>query len=862
VAIHTPDQRVRVFVSSTMQELAPERGAVREAIEGLHLTPVMFELGARPYPPRALYRAYLEQSDIFIGLYWESYGWVPPGEELSGLEDEYRLSGDRPKLIYIKAPATNRQSRLTEMIARIQQDNVSYRPFSTADELPTLVADDLAVLLTERFAATEAPEAPVGPPRPAPVQTLPRPVTRLIGRDTDIALVLDLLASPDVRMVTIVGPGGIGKSRLALAVAEGAKERYPDGIVYVDLASLRELSLVLPTIAKSLGIEEPGTSADVRLRDRLADARMLIVLDNMEQLADAVGDLSDLLGSTEAVQLLVTSRRLLDVRAERVYALGPLAVPADAAVTAAVELFLDRARSIHAGYQPSAEDLATFAELARRLDGLPLAIELAAAWLRVLSARALLKRMGQQALELLREGPRDLPARQRTLRDTIAWSHSLLSADARLLFARLAVFVGSADLESIEQVTNPESRLDTLGLIAELVDQSLVQALGEAAEPRFGMLETIREFAGEQLEASGTADDYHAAHQAYYLQLAERGNAALGTAEQVEWLNRLGRENDNFRAVLRRALQREDANSALRMGRALAIYWDISSSYAEGRGWMEQTASLPSAQPYERAVAQTIAAIEAFMQGDFEAIETGLDDALRIAAEGEDRRLAAFAQLLQVMAKGSGPDGGQWQDAVTEASRRLEAEGEPLAVGFGLVAGALLARTHGRLDEARRLAQQAHDLSVQMGESFVRGYASTQLARACLGLGDMVAARNSAVEALLVARSVRNVVAMSYALELWATVELSDGRVERAGQLYALADHGYRQVGYQMWRTDAEEHSQFDTELRAALGDQYEQVLARARNTDFDRAVGELVESDPAAQRSSDGTAGYLPPQD
>jgi hypothetical protein len=208
VAIHTPDQRLRVFVSSTMQELAPERGAVREAIEGLHLTPVMFELGARPYPPRALYRAYLEQSDIFVGLYWESYGWVPPGEELSGLEDEYRLSGDRPKLIYIKAPATKRQSRLTEMIARIQQDNVSYRPFGTADELRTLVADDLAVLLTERFAAAaEAPETPVGPPRPAPVPPLPRPATRLIGRDTDVARVLDLLGNHDVRMVTIVGPG-------------------------------------------------------------------------------------------------------------------------------------------------------------------------------------------------------------------------------------------------------------------------------------------------------------------------------------------------------------------------------------------------------------------------------------------------------------------------------------------------------------------------------------------------------------------------------------------------------------------------------------------------------------------------------
>ena len=836
-----------------MQELAPERHAVREAIESLHLTPVMFELGARPYPPRALYRAYLEQSDVFVGLYWESYGWVAPAEEVSGLEDEYRLSGDRPKLIYIKAPAPNRQPRLTELIARIQGADVSYRPFGSADELRTLVADDLAVLLTESFAASV--EVAVEP-RSRPTAPLPRPTTRLIGRDTDVAQVLDLLVDPDVRMVTIVGPGGIGKSRLAVAVAEGAKQRYPDGVVYVELASLREPSLVLPTIAKTLGIEEPGTSADALLRDQLAEARMLIVLDNMEQLAAAAGDLSNLLSSTGSVQVLVTSRRILAIRAERVYSLEPLAVPADTAVTAAVELFLDRARSIRPSYQPSAKDLATFAQLSRRLDGLPLAIELAAAWLRMLSPQALLQQVGQQPLEFLREGAVDLPARQRTLRDTIAWSHSLLSADCKVLFARLAVFSGSADLGAIEQVTSSEGRLDILELIAELVDQSLVQALVEAAEPRFGMLELIREFAGEQLKASGTADDYRARHQTYYLELAERGNVGLGTASQVEWLDRLGRENDNFRAVLRRALRREDATSALRMGRALASYWYIGGTGREGRDWMEQVAGLPSAPRNERTVAWTIAAIEAFLLGDFEPIETGLDDALPVAAEGEDRRIMALAQLLQAIARGTGSDDGQWRDPVTEASRRLEAEGEPLAVSFGLVAGAVLARIHGRMDEARRLAQQAHDISTRMGDSYVRVHASTQLARAALGLGDVVAARSSAVEALLVARRLRNPSQMGYALELWATVELRDGRVERAGQLYALAERGTRLVSDRVWPTDAEEHRQLDGELRAALGDRYEQALAKARTIDLDRAVAELVESDPVAQRLSDSRDG------
>jgi predicted ATPase len=858
MAIRTPDQRVRVFVSSTLQELAPERQAVRDAIESLRLTPVMFELGARPHPPRALYRAYLEQSDVFVGLYWQSYGWVAPGEDVSGLEEEYRLSGDRPKLIYVKKPAPDRQPRLSELIGRIQRDDrVSYRAFSGPDELHPLVADDLAVLLTERFAASMAPARP----SQAPLNELPRPLTRLVGREDDIARVLDLLADPDVRIVSIVGMGGVGKSRLALAVAERAKDRYPDGIAYVDLAAVTEPSLVLPTIARALGVEErTGLSVAAPLRDRLAEAQMLIVLDNMEQLTDAAGELSDLLSGTDAIRLLVTSRSILDVRGERVFALDPLAVPADGAVTAAVELFVDRARAVRPDYQPSASDLAAFAELSRRLDGLPLAIELAAARLRILSPTAILQRMGYQRLEFLQTGTRDLPPRQRTLRDTIAWSYSLLPADARLLFDRLSVFVGSADLEAIEQVTDPGGQLDTLDLIADLVDQSLLKTAGEAAEPRFGMLETIREFAVERLKATGKAADYRARHEAHYLELAERGKVALGTAGQIEWMDRLGRENDNFRAVLRRALRRGDAATALRMGRALTNYWSIGGSHSEGRGWMQQIVALPSARPDERASGWTMGAVQAFLQGDFAPLETGLDDAVRDAGEAEDRRTVAFAQLLRAIARADvGSDEGDWQQPVTEASRRLEAEGEPLGVGFGLVGGAVLARIHGRPEESQRLAQEAHDLSVRIGESYVRAYASTQLARAYLELSDTAAARRAAVEAVVMSRRLRNVTAEGYALELWATAELREGHIERAGQIYALAEAGYRQVGSRLWRTDAERHGEFETDLQAALGDRYEKVLAEAETVDLTQAVGELIQSEPMARQLAADSIGPTP---
>src|SRR5215207_6113746 len=784
--ILTPDQRLRVFISSTLEEMEPDRRAAEEAIENLHLTPVMFERGARPYPPRALYRAYLEQSDVFLGLYWERYGWVAPGEEVSGLEDEYSLSGDRPKLIYIRKPAPNREPQLSNLIGRIQRDDrVSYKPFKDSEELRAIVADDLVVLLTERFAASAAPRD-----QPSLSEMLtppPRPPTRLIGRDEEVTELLNILAAPDSRVVTIVGPGGVGKSRLALEVARQANARFSDGVAYVEFAAISEPALMVATIAKARGVQEgTGGSIETQLQNRLAHARMLIVLDNLEQLSEAAVHIAEVVSKTDALQLLVTSRRMLHIRAEHVFPLDPLEVPAaDDSITAAVELFVEQARRFRPNYQPNDEDMAAVAELTRRLDGLPLAIELASARVRLMSPTFILDRMGYERLDFLGAGPSDMPARQRTLRDTIAWSHSLLSSESQLFFARLAVFVGSADLKAIEQVTNPDGGSDTLDPLADLLDQSLIRATGEAADPRFGMLETIRDFAMEQLQASGEAADYLSRHEAHYLDLAERGNAALGTAEQVEWLDRFGRENDNLRAVMRRAIRRDDAATALRMGRALATYWNMCGSHGEGRSWMEQVGSLPSAGPRERAVAWLINAIQAFWQGQFELLGTGLDDAVRLAGEAEDQRTVAFARLLQAMGSAAASDDERQDDALEDASRRLEAEGEPLAIGFGLLARSHLARTQGRMEEARRLAQAAYDQAAPIGESFMRMAASVELAHAEVGLGQTSQAERHAAESLRAARRLHNLNVAAYALELWAAAELRDGRIERAGWLLA-----------------------------------------------------------------------------
>lgn len=276
--ITTPDRRVRVFVSSTLQELADERAAVRAAVARLRLTPVMFELGARPHPPRELYRAYLAQSDVFVGIYWRRCGWVAPGEPVSGLEDEYLLSGERPKLIYVKA-ADDREPRLTELLGRIQADDrAAYKPFGTAAELADLVADDLAVLLTERF-ARPAGDAPHG----LRTARLLMPPTGIVGREAEAAAVGALLADPAVRLVTLVGPGGIGKTRLALEVAHrltGEGGGGWDGVWFVDLAPLTDPAQVPGALAAALGVRPEGTGPVLDLLvDRLQGRRVLLVLD-------------------------------------------------------------------------------------------------------------------------------------------------------------------------------------------------------------------------------------------------------------------------------------------------------------------------------------------------------------------------------------------------------------------------------------------------------------------------------------------------------------------------------------------------------------------------------------------------------
>ena len=351
--IRTPDQRVRVFVSSTLQELAAEREAARDAVTRLRLVPVMFELGARPHPPRPVYRAYLAQSQVFVGIYWQSYGWVAPGEQVSGLEDEYRLSAGLPQLIYVKSPAPERDPRLAQMLARIRDEGeVSYQHFSDPAELQQRVENDLAMLLSERFEVTRPGEG--GADEVPLAGAVPVPATPMLGREQETAAVEELVVGEGVRLVTLTGPGGVGKTRLMVEAARRLGPGFADGARFVELASVSAADLVAAAIAAGLGLNTSAGQMITDLESYLRPRRLLLALDNFEQVMGAAPLLAQLLGAAPGLVVLVTSRTVLRLSGEHEFPVPPLPVPpagigrdpADLQRYASVSLFVERAHAV------------------------------------------------------------------------------------------------------------------------------------------------------------------------------------------------------------------------------------------------------------------------------------------------------------------------------------------------------------------------------------------------------------------------------------------------------------------------------------------------------------------------------------
>ena len=802
--IRTPDQRLRVFVSSTLRELADERRVVRAAIERLGLAPVMFELGARPHPPRDLYRAYLAQSDVFIGIYGASYGWIAPGDDISGLEDEYRLApADTPKLIYIK-DADGRDDRLTELIARIQADDTAaYLHFATAEELAEHVAGDLAMLLAERFEQSRARGVAV--PASAPLDArVPVPLTPTIGRTAEIAELRALLTTGAGHVVSLVGPGGVGKSRLAIETARACADDFPDGVFFVPLTSVSDPDLLLPTLAHQLGIRDTGQSApEALIGQALDDRRVLIVLDNFEQIVAAAPALAELHTIAPRAVLLVTSRIVLHIRGERVYEVTALptprpGIPLDvhtASRSPAVQLFLDRVRAIKPDFELTDADAAAVADICRRLDGLPLAIELAAAKIRVLTAADIARRL-EHSLALLAAPGRDLPERHRTMTAAIDWSVGLLSDLERQMLEDLGVFAARFTLEAVEAVGAGrrwgEVAMDTL---AGLVDASLVRQTVIDGEAVFSLLVVVREY------AQGRARDVAAvrrAHADHYLAFVERLAPQLRGPQQADAVDRLDVAMPNLRTAVRHLVEGDRVDEAAHIALTLFVYWWISGLFGEVRLWMLEVLARPGPlAPRTRATALLLTLWGQLWRHTPDEVVAGLGECVELYEAAGDAEGAALALAIRGSTRMQlqGPDVARAEAELRGAIERFGGAADRWAQAMTFVGLGLVELVRGSPEAAMASFASADAIATATGDLFLRVVAGQQRARLLIMRGDLEAAEGVYATTVPLGLRLHFDEGLAYALEGMSAIAVARRDPRRAGALAAAAAALRQRVG-------------------------------------------------------------------
>jgi predicted ATPase/DNA-binding XRE family transcriptional regulator len=519
-------------------------------------------------------------------------------------------------------------------------------------ETVRLLADALALTGEDRAALLAAARPAVFPGdgaaearKPSPISLL-SPLTRLIGRETELAALRTRLTDDAVRLLTLTGAGGTGKTRLAIAVAAGMADAFPDRVVFVDLSPLTDPNLVMPTIAAELGVRE---AIDQPLREKLAaflaSKRVLLVLDNCERVLAATPELTALLTASPGLTVLATSREPLHVRGEQVYPLLPLPVPDSGHVpmieelghVPAIALFVERATAIQPGFALTEENAAAVVAICRRLDGLPLAIELAAARVTVLPPTALLARLDQR-LPLLTGGGHDLPARQRTMRDAIAWSYDLLPPAAQALFRRLAVFAGGFTLTTAEAVAGTDGAHPVLDGVVTLVEQSLLRQVSSGdEEPRYLMLETVREFGLERLAAAGEEDDTRQQHADHYLRRSDRLARGPQMLQSLVNLTDVAAEHDNVRLALGWFDHRGDIDALLRLSSMLYGLWFQRGFYREARQWVKQALERSThTASVARGEALVAAGFMAAFQGDYAQADSFVNEGLALARELDD----------------------------------------------------------------------------------------------------------------------------------------------------------------------------------------------------------------------------------
>lgn len=691
-----------------------------------------------------------------------------------------------------------------------------------------------------------------GQHQPAVPLPLPSPLTPMIGREREEAEAVYLVRWHGVRLLTLLGPGGVGKTRLALEVARCLRADFDDSVMLVTLSSIREPELFLPAIVEALGLEGGGSKpAQALLIEHLRDRRALLLLDSFEHLIESASQVAELLATCPGVHVLATSRMLLHVRGERAMTVEPLAVstlcseqrPATVAHSPAVALLVASARLVRPDFSPTPEENQTLVAICRRLDGVPLALELAAAHLKTHTPEALLARLGRR-LPMLADGPRDLPARQQTMRDTIAWSYDLLGREEQALFRSLAAFAGGCTVAAVEAVSAPDrSPDDALAGLTALGDKSLVQIReGEDGGLRFSLLDTVREYALEQLIAAQEEIDVQRRHLSYFLALAEEAEPRLRGTDQATWLRRLDAERDNLRAALRESRGIGDLERGLRLALALWHFWYTRGHLQEGRGWFEGLLALeaivgtPASQSL-RASAFVRAGILAAEAGDHPRASTLAEEALILYRETDHKAgMSSALNLLGTVAKYQGElrrSGAYYEESLVlvreydsadnvarllnnlattatglgELDRAVALLEESLAIKRNLddergIATALnnlaeVYRDGGDLDRAAPLYAESMRLFQHMGERWGLTLALGNVSDVARRRGELTEAQSLAEESVRVAREVGNAWGTAFSLKTLADVLRDAGQLEQAGTLYRESLAIYRDTDNQ-----------------------------------------------------------------